>query len=50
MTTQVEGNESFITASVRSQITSQLAAKMTCGLKSPTFADSEVRTVRMPQI
>jgi len=33
---------------VSSQIQWQLTAKMICGLKSLTFADSEVRTVRMP--
>jgi len=39
-----------ITATVRSQILCQLTVKMICGLKSLTFADSEVRTVRMPQV
>jgi len=37
-----------IIATVRSQIICQLTAKMICGLKSLTFVDSEVRTVRMP--
>jgi len=39
-----------IIATVRlSQIPCQLTAKMTCGLKSPTLADSELITVRMPK-
>jgi len=41
---------SSIIATVRLQILCQLTAKMICGLKSITFADSEVRTVRMPQV
>jgi len=39
-----------IIATVRSQILCQVTAKMICGLKSLTFADSEVRTVRMPKV
>jgi len=39
-----------IIATVRSQILCQLTAEVICGLKSLTFADSEVRTVRMPQV
>jgi len=39
-----------IIATVRSQSLCQLTAKMICGLKSRIFADSEVRTVRMPQV
>ena len=41
-----------IIATVMSQILCQLlvTSKMICGLKSLTFADSEVRTVRMPQV
>jgi len=39
-----------IIATVRSQILYQLTAKMICGLKSLTFADSEVRAVRMAQV
>jgi len=40
-----------IIATVRSQILCQLTAKMICGgLKSLTFANSEVRTLRMPQV
>jgi len=38
-----------ITANDRSQTLCQLTAKMTCGLKSLGFADSEVRTVKMPK-
>jgi len=38
-----------IIATVRSQIHCQLTAKMICGLKSLTFADS-VGTVRLPQV
>ena len=38
-----------IIATVRSQILCQLTAKMICGLKSLN-ADSEVRTVRKPQV
>jgi len=38
-----------IIATVRSQILCQLTAKMICGLKPLTFADS-VRTARMPQV
>jgi len=34
-----------IIATVRSQIPCQLTAKMICGLKSLTFADSEMRTL-----
>jgi len=37
-------------ATVTSQILCQLTTKMICGLKSLTFADSEVRTFRMPQV
>jgi len=39
-----------ITVSVRSQILRQLTEKMTCGVNSVILAQSEVRTVRMPQI
>jgi len=39
-----------IIATVRSQTLCQLTAKMICGLKSLTFADSEDRTVSMPQV
>jgi len=39
-----------IIATVMSQILCQLSEKMTCGLKSLTFAKSEVRTVRMSQV
>ena len=41
-----------IIATVRSQILCQLliTTKMICGLKSLTFADSEVRAVRMTQV
>jgi len=39
-----------ITANMRSQTLCKLTAKMTCRLKSLRFADSEVRTVRMPQV
>jgi len=39
-----------IITTVRSQILCQLTAIMICGLKSLIFADSEVRTVRMPQV
>jgi len=39
-----------IIVTVRSQILCHLTAKMTCGLKSLTLADSEVVTVRMPQV
>jgi len=39
-----------IIATLRSQILCQLTAKMICGLKSLTFAHSEVRTVKMPQV
>jgi len=46
MTTQVTKAIKIlsITATVRSQILWQLTAKMMCGLKSLTFADSEVTT------
>jgi len=52
MTTQLikEIKVLSIIATVRSQILCQLTAKMICGLKSLTFADSEVRTVRMLQV
>jgi len=52
MTTQVKTPWSFINyiAIVRSQIPWQLTAKMICGLISLTFADLEVRTVRMSQV
>jgi len=33
-----------------SYILCQLTAEMACGVKSLTLADSEVRTVRMPQV
>jgi len=36
-----------IIATVRSQILCQLTAKMICGLKSLTFADSEVRMLQV---
>jgi len=39
-----------IIATVRSHILCQLTEKMICGLKPLTFADSEVRTIRMPQV
>jgi len=48
MTTQViKLKILLIIPTVRSQIPCQLTAKMVCGLKSLTFADSEVR---MPQV
>jgi len=52
MTTQVsKAIKVFsIIAIVRSQILCQLTAKMICRLKSLTFADPEVRTVRMPLV
>jgi len=52
MTTQLikESKVLSIIATVRSQILCQLTAKLICGLKSLTFADSEVRTVRMLQV
>jgi len=40
----------LIIATVRSQILCQITTKVICGLKPLTFADSEVRTVRMPQV
>jgi len=39
-----------IIACVRSHILCHLTANMTCGLKPPTLADAEVKTVRMPQV
>jgi len=39
-----------IIATARSQILCHLTAKITCGLKSLTLADSEVIIVRMPQV
>jgi len=39
-----------IIETVRSQILCYLTAKITCGLKSLTLADSEAITVRMPQV
>jgi len=39
-----------IIETVRSQILCHLTAKNTCELKSLTIADSEVITVRMPQV
>jgi len=52
MTTQVIKATKVLSiiATVRSQILCQLPAKIMCGLKSLTFVDSEVRTVRMPQV
>jgi len=35
---------------VKLQILCQLTAKMICGLKLLTFADSKARTVTMPQV
>jgi len=39
-----------VIATARSQILCHLTAKITCGLKSLTLADSEVITVRMPHV
>jgi len=52
MTTQVIKAIKFLSiiANLRSQIICQPTAKMICELKSLTFANSEVRTVRMPRV
>jgi len=49
MMTQVEATWSFINHS-NCEVTDSMLCKMTCGLKSLSLADSEVITVRMPQV